>query len=1305
MAGIRKISVLPASGDVPAAISGYLTLLLFTILLFINQPAISQETQDYNEIAVYLEIPKVGGGEINAVISGEELFLPITDLYDFLKIKNIPSRGLDSITGYFINQQARYIISRKSNSISYQGKTYNLEPGDLIRTETNLFLRSKFFGKIFGLDCSFNYRSLSVIINSSLELPLIREMKLEAMRKNLNRLKGDVKSDTTIERSHPLFKTGTADWSAISTEVINGNTDTRLNLTLGSMIAGGEATASLNYNSMVPLGEKQQYYQWRYVNNEFKPLRQIVAGKIVSHATSSIYDPVIGVQFTNTPTTYRRSFGSYTLSDKTEPGWIVELYVNSNLVDYVKADASGFYTFEIPLVYGNSTVQLKFYSPWGEERTRELNINIPFNFLPVKTMEYNVSAGIVEDTAFSKYSKASFNYGLTRNITIGAGAEYLSSVFGQPVMPYINASFRILNNLLISGEYTQGVQAKGTLSYRLPSNMQLDLNYTWYDKNQKAIKYNYREERKAVLSTPLKIGKFLSYQRLSYYEVLFPTYKFTTTEWMFSGSVLGVNTNLTTDALFSDKSSPYIYSNLALSVRLPAKFVIMPQLQYGFSKGKFLSAKVGIEKHILKHAYMNFSYEQIFTNNVNMAELGFRYDFSFAQTGASARVYNNKPSLTQYARGSLISDKETKYLKADNRTNVGRGGITIVPYLDINGNGRRDSREPKASGLNLHASSGSIEKRDIDTTIRIISLEPYTNCFIELETNSFENVAWRIKNRTLNISVDPNIMKLVEVPVTVVGEASGIVSLDKNGEITGIERIVVNIYSQDKRFITKMLTEEGGYFSNFGLKPGSYIIAVDSLQLKKLGFISTPESGNFTIKPTLTGDFVDTLNFTLSKEVPETIAGSVKEKTNVPVNNISAESVQNVRTTEKAVVKKDTTYMVIHQVTQQLVTVAEDSYALQLGAFKMKPNADKLRKQLQNLLGKNAEIVTEGDFFKVRISGLKDMKEVDQNIAILRQNGVIEVWLISMQGRKQQWINVSKKDSVSTITETTIEKPVDTFTPNITIQVGAFKQGQKAIDLKRRLSATTNKNVEIAREDGFFKVRISGFTSMKEMDKVTKGMGLIGAGKVWTLPDKKQNETITLLENPVIEQQPEAKVEEKAEVKPEEKVEAKLEEKAEVKPEEKVEPKVEAKVEEKAEVKPEEKVEAKVEEKVEPIAEVKVEEKPVENPVEKVVEKQEEKPAEPIIAEVKQEMPAPSEKAAPPEPKISLQVGVVYKKSEAQKVQRKIASKLKLNAEIVKQWDYYRVVIPGFYTREETYKYYPELVGIGFNKIYMIEKK
>ena len=235
-----------------------------------------------------------------------------------------------------------------------------------------------------------------------------------------------------------------------------------------------------------------------------------------------------------------------------------------SLVDYVKADASGFFTFEVPLVYGNSMVKLKFFGPWGEERVREQNISIPFNFLPVKTLEYTASAGIVEDSVGSRFSRANVNYGVTRSLTVGGGVEYLSSVISGPAMPFVNASIRITNNLLLSGEYTYGVRAKGTFTYRLPSNMQLDLNYTWYDKNQKAIIYNYSEERKAVLAMPLRIGKFSSYQRFSVYQIVLPASKYTTGEWLFSGSLFGVNTNLTTYALFIESNKPNIYSNLSL---------------------------------------------------------------------------------------------------------------------------------------------------------------------------------------------------------------------------------------------------------------------------------------------------------------------------------------------------------------------------------------------------------------------------------------------------------------------------------------------------------------------------------------------------------------------------------------------------------------------------------------------------------------------------------------------------------------------------------------------------------------------
>jgi hypothetical protein len=1205
---VRKAySKLVLSNRMHLILTGFYTIIAILFTIIFPGKLYAQEYPEYDEISIFINVPLLGGGEIASVIKGQELYLPVTDLFDFLKIRNVPSPGLETISGFFINPDAEYIISRTENKIRYQDITFNLESGDLIRTESNLYLKASWFGKVFGLDCVFNFRSLSATIRSKLELPLIREMRQEEMRKNITRLKGEIKADTTIGRSYPLFKFGMADWSAIGTEEINGNSETRLNLALGAMIAGGEANASLYYNSSDPFSEKQQNYYWRYVNNNFTPLRQIIVGKIPVNAMSSIYNPVIGLQLTNTPTTYRRSFGSYTLSDRTEPGWIVELYVNNVLVDYVKADASGFFTFEVPLVYGNSIVRLKFYGPWGEEKTREQNITIPFNFLPKNTLEYTVSAGMVEDAAGSKYSRANINFGLTRSLTLGGGIEYLSSVQSGPAMPYLNVSLRITNNLLLSSQYTYGVRAKGTLTYRLPSNLQLDLNYTWYDKNQKAISYNYREERKAALSVPLQIGKIPTYQRFSVYQIVLPATKYTTAEWLLSGSLFGVNTNLTTYGLFLDKSSPYIFSNLSISYRLPGGFVFMPQAQYSFSQKEFISARVAVEKHILEHAFLNLSYEQLFSSNLKMAELGFRYDFSFAQTGASIRQSNSKTTLVQYARGSLINDRTTKYLGSDNRTNVGKGGITILPFLDLNSNGRKDPGEPKANGLNLRANGGRVEKSERDSTIRILGLEPYTTCYIELDPNSFDNISWRLQKPTLNVEVDPNILKLIEIPISVVGEATGTIKIEKESEKRGLGRIIVSFFYANMRSAGKTLSEDDGYFSYFGLTPGRYSVMIDTGQLNKLNMISEPKTISFEVKAGTEGEIINGLDF-IVRSKPDTS----RIKAPVP---------------EKPTVKKDTTVMIIHEVTQELVTITEDSYAIQLGAFKNKSNAEAMRRKLQKQLSKKVDIVMEGDFYKVRINDLKDRKEVDENIAILQKNGINELWVISLKAKKQQWVINERQDTISTITEKTIPE----YGPEITIQLGAFRDRSNALALLQHLKARYGSRLKMVFDGNFYKIRLIGSPLLEqsvldEMNKQAPSLGKLKFKDIWVVPPELLKENAPVL----------------------------------VQPETPINP-VEWNRKVPAVVKPETSTRL------------------IEN---KIV--------------------GPS---LPSEPSISLQVGVFHRKAEALRAQRRIISKLNLPVEIVKQWDYYHVLITGFYTREETFKYYPELAGMGYPAITLIEKK
>ncbi|NEW82365.1 MAG: hypothetical protein GZ094_08375, partial [Mariniphaga sp.] len=176
-------------------VSGFLTFSAYLLVLLTTIPSVgyAQNEPEYDEISVFFNVQKVGGADLSAVIRDETVYLPVVDIFSFLKIKNNPSAQLDSITGFFINQQSTYVIDKQNKKITYQDKVYNLKSDDIIQTETNLYLRSPLFGQIFGLNCTFSFRSLSVMLDTKLELPIIREMRQEQMRANINKLKGEVK--------------------------------------------------------------------------------------------------------------------------------------------------------------------------------------------------------------------------------------------------------------------------------------------------------------------------------------------------------------------------------------------------------------------------------------------------------------------------------------------------------------------------------------------------------------------------------------------------------------------------------------------------------------------------------------------------------------------------------------------------------------------------------------------------------------------------------------------------------------------------------------------------------------------------------------------------------------------------------------------------------------------------------------------------------------------------------------------------------------------------------------------------------
>lgn len=959
-----------------------------------------ETTPSYDETSLTVVVEKVGTVEIPSVISGRTAYLSIDALFSFLKVKHTVTAGMDSVYGFFINPSDVYLISKSNNSIKYKGKEYQLKASDLIQTNTNLFLNIRYFQEIFGLECTFFLKSLSVNLKSRIELPIFREMRQEEMRKFIRQIKGEAIADTNISRSYPAIHLGTADWAIYSTQEINGKVNTRGSLALGGFLAGGETTLGLNYLSDLPLSMKNQYYRWRYVNNDNKFLRQVIAGKISSQSISSIFSPVIGIQLTNTPTSYRRFFGTYTLEDKTEPGWIVELYVNNTLIDYVKADASGFFKFEVPLAYGNTEVSLRYYGPWGEEKSTTSQIHIPFTFMPKNELEYTLSAGTTEDNLNVRFYRSSFNYGLTNKITIGGGYEFLSSITSGKNIPFVNTSLNIARNFLFTGEYAIGVKAKGLLTYRLPSNFIVELSYTKYDKNQKAIYYNYREERRGSISMPLRFRNISIYSRLTVNQMIMnESLKITLSDFIVSAAYKRFSGNLHTYGSFVNIGRSTIYSDLSMGYRLPWGINFTPTIRYNHSRNALTGWKIKIEKPLLKHGYLTMNYEQYTDHDIRNLQVGFRYVFSGVQAAVYANHHNNSASFSQAVSGSLVFDPATPEVIASNMNKVGIGGITLLPFLDMNCNGKRDKGEPKVKGLKVSvATGGQVVVDEKDTLIRIFNLEAYTKAHLEINSSHLGNISWVSDKKTFSVEIDPNIMKLLEIPVCVYAEVSGTISLPGS---YNQEKIRMQVYSGDSVLVTTFSMKQDGYFNHLGLKPGIYIIQPDTEQMKALNLSCMPASRSFTVETGDVGDFVDGMNFMLSATDISTLQKEhllykeIRTET-VPVSDdsVSEENVPETVNPETVVTQTGTTESAP---ALKRFNARHDIIAIQVGAFVLKSNANKAKLHLEESYKLNVAIVSTTGFYKVLIKGFNNLDDAEEMMFKLRKNGYPDAYLRNLR--------------------------------------------------------------------------------------------------------------------------------------------------------------------------------------------------------------------------------------------------------------------------------------------------------------------
>jgi hypothetical protein len=357
----------------------------------------------YDEVPVRVVIDGYKMFYIDAIYGNNKLlFVNVDDLFNTLDIQCIAAKDGNSLSGFIEKESQIYTINLNTKEIKVGNKVIRTKNG-LAKELGSLYMESSLFSEAFGITLTFNYRALTIMLKSNFELPVLKQLRIEKQRTNVAKIKGEVSADTVVKRDYHLLKLGIFDYSLGSYQTWNGTTDHRASLGIGTELLYGEADVAINYYSQNKFDNRQLFYLWRWVDNDKSLIKQAQLGKISNQTISFINSPIVGGAIRNTPTTVRKASGYYTLNEVTEPNWNVELYINNVLVDYTKSDASGLYQFKVPIVYGYTTLKLKFYGPLGEERTDERTMNVPYTFMPAGEFEYGLSGGVLQDTLSSRF--------------------------------------------------------------------------------------------------------------------------------------------------------------------------------------------------------------------------------------------------------------------------------------------------------------------------------------------------------------------------------------------------------------------------------------------------------------------------------------------------------------------------------------------------------------------------------------------------------------------------------------------------------------------------------------------------------------------------------------------------------------------------------------------------------------------------------------------------------------------------------------------------------------------------------------
>lgn len=824
----------------------------------------TNETAPLPEVVVRLGLRGVGEIDIIALQQDSILYIPVLELFDFLHVNAEAVEQFSRIKGFYLSPERTYDIEPDRGRMRVGAVSLPLTTRDAVKAYSDIYLSVAMFRQAFGIELQYDPVHLYVHIRGDAPFP-VELLKKEMQTRRLDRGQARKPVEHTLGRDRRIFGGGMLDWQLAWRRNDRAGDQYTGVFRGGVEFLGGDLSGTVTVRNTAPIDWGKTPWRWRYVAEDAPWFRQAVVGWMGSDL--GVRTSMLGASVSSQHYVVRKDFTPQEYTSSALPGEEVELYVGNRLVDIVRVDSSGSYTFLLPLRHGGNYFRIRRLDRFGVSSSSEMRVDIPFDFLHPGEVQYRASAGRLQYHTSSGIAEAWSKMGIGGRLNVGLGVQAVRHT-KDLLHPAVFGSARLLDNVWLDGTYLHDASESMQASFSTVGNLSLRASaqrvhsHPLYNAGEE-----FREYR-GMMSLPLP---FLPWRAWMSMFGQHREYTVGITRSLFNQITVGsgrVSVALTTQGRWYDRTDSRDIDNaLNLGAVLVHGLHVSAGAVYSHTMGRFSSARVVAQYSLGSSSHLSAQWYG------NLLRGGSQFQASFvlrlpevtSETRGDYQSENGGWNVQQRVDGTLGYDEGTSDILFFNRQWVDRAAMTIIPFLDDNASGAFDPGELVLdSPVQAWVLGGQRHSTEADDHTRFVNLDQYDTYRVSLDQAGFVDPVWVPMYREIDVVADPNRFKAVYLPVYLGGEVQGSVMHMAEG-VTRPQRGVRVLFHRLDRAQQDVQTNTylDGSFQYFGLAPGRYSAAPDTVQLAALGYRSEPPQREFTVRSKESGDLVEGIDFLL----------------------------------------------------------------------------------------------------------------------------------------------------------------------------------------------------------------------------------------------------------------------------------------------------------------------------------------------------------------------------------------------------------------------------------------------------------